>query len=129
MNAAMRKMRPRREPIFSAHVWTGMRRHTGPHSLACFLLQYLSAIPAVTPTITTARGTRIDRIGNSMFSSFAKVVLTYMSHSSRYPGIAKSVEKQDIAIDIDVFPFTQYVSRLEVEPPGADPVRITPIAV
>ena len=41
---------------------------------------------------------------------------------------AQSVDAADIAIDSVTFPLTQYVSMFDVEPPGAQPHRIAPIA-
>ena len=40
----------------------------------------------------------------------------------------QTVEATDIDTDSATFPLTQYVSRFEVEPPGAMPHRMTPIA-
>ena len=40
----------------------------------------------------------------------------------------QTVEATDIDTDSATFPLTQYVSRFDVEPPGAMPHRMTPIA-
>ena len=41
---------------------------------------------------------------------------------------AARVEAEDIAIDSATLPFDQWVKRLDVEPPGAQPMRTTPVA-